>query len=66
MRKHIVHVSEWVHKVQIKDTEKILRKLSNIFSTKEQILIPWDKIIKIGNDVIIVDYKKTKKLEKFT
>lgn len=41
-------------------------KLSNIFSTKEQILIPWDKIIKIGNDVIIVDYKKTKKLEKFT
>ena len=41
-------------------------KLSNIFSTKEQILIPWDKIIKIWNDVIIVDYKKTKKIEKFT
>ena len=39
-------------------------KLSNIFSTKEQIVIPWNKIIKIGNDVIIVDYKKTKKLEK--
>ena len=41
-------------------------KLSNIFSTKEQIVIPWSKIIKIGNDVIIVDYKKTKKLEKLT
>lgn len=41
-------------------------KLSNIFSTKEQIVIPWNKIIKIGNDVIIVDYKKTKKLEKLT
>ena len=28
-------------------------KLSNFFSTKEQIIIPWNKIIKIGNDVII-------------
>lgn len=39
-------------------------KLASIFSTKEQISIPWSKIIKIGNDVIIVDYKKTKRIEK--
>ena len=38
-------------------------KLSNIFSTKEQVIIPWNKIIKIGNDVVIVDYKKSNKKE---
>lgn len=32
-------------------------RLLNIFSSKEAIIIPWNKIIKIGNDVIIVDYR---------
>ena len=40
-------------------------KFSNIFSMKEQVTIDWDKILKIGNDVIIVDYKK-KKIDKKT
>lgn len=40
-------------------------KFSNIFSSKEQVIVDWDKILKIGNDVIIVDYRK-KKIEKKT
>lgn len=32
-------------------------RLLNIFSSKDAIIIPWNKIIKIGNDVIIVDYR---------
>jgi YlmC/YmxH family sporulation protein len=32
-------------------------RLINIFSTKDSAIIPWNKIIKIGNDVIIVDYR---------
>ena len=40
-------------------------KFSNIFSSKEQVIVDWDKILKIGNDVIIVDYRK-KKTEKKT
>ena len=35
-------------------------KLSNIFSSKEQIIVEWDKILKIGNDVIIVDHRRRK------
>ena len=40
-------------------------KFSNIFSSKEQVIVDWDQILKIGNDVIIVDYRK-KKIEKKT
>ncbi len=40
-------------------------KFSNIFSSKEQVIVDWDKILKIGNDVIIVDYRK-KKIDKKT
>ena len=40
-------------------------KFSNIFSSKEQLIVDWDKILKIGNDVIIVDYRK-KKIDKKT
>jgi YlmC/YmxH family sporulation protein len=32
-------------------------RLLNIFSSKDTAIIPWNKIIKIGNDVIIVDYR---------
>ena len=40
-------------------------KFSNIFSSKEQVVVEWEKILKIGNDVIIVDYRK-KKIDKKT
>ena len=30
-------------------------RFASIFSTKNQTVIPWSRIIKIGNDVIIVD-----------
>lgn len=30
-------------------------RLSGIFSTNEEILVPWNKIVKIGSDVIIVE-----------
>lgn len=33
-------------------------RFSSIFSNKNQITIPWSKIIKIGNDVIIVEHIK--------
>lgn len=33
-------------------------RLSSIFTNKNQITIPWSKIIKIGNDVIIVEHIK--------
>ncbi len=37
-------------------------RINNLFSGKEATSIPYSKIIKIGNDVIIVDYpKKIKK-----
>lgn len=37
-------------------------RINNLFSSKEATSIPYSKIIKIGNDVIIVDYpKKIKK-----
>lgn len=36
-------------------------KLSNLFSNKEQLSIPWKKILKIGSDVIIVEGEKIKK-----
>lgn len=37
-------------------------RINNLFSGKEATSIPFSKIIKIGNDVIIVDYpKKIKK-----
>ncbi len=30
-------------------------RLSSLFSSKNQTVIPWSRIVKIGNDVIIVD-----------
>lgn len=30
-------------------------RIASIFSSKNQTIIPWSRIIKIGNDVIIVD-----------
>lgn len=33
-----------------------ISRLLNIFSKDEKIKIPWDQIIKIGEDVIIVNY----------
>lgn len=37
-------------------------RINNLFSNKEATSIPYNKIIKIGNDVVIVDYpKKIKK-----
>lgn len=30
-------------------------RLASLFSSKNQTIIPWSRIIKIGNDVIIVD-----------
>lgn len=30
-------------------------RLTSIFTSKNQTVIPWSRIIKIGNDVIIVD-----------
>lgn len=30
-------------------------RFASIFSSKSQTTIPWSKIVKIGNDVIIVD-----------
>ncbi len=38
-------------------------KFNNLFTSKEAAFIPYNKIIKIGNDVVIVDYpKKIKKI----
>lgn len=38
-------------------------RINNLFANKEAAFIPYNKIIKIGNDVIIVDYpKKIKKI----
>lgn len=39
-------------------------RLNNLFSNKEAAFIPYNKILKIGNDVIIVDYPK--KINKIT
>lgn len=39
-------------------------RINDLFSSKEATSIPYDKIIKIGNDVVIVDYPK--KLKKTT
>lgn len=36
-------------------------KFSNLFSSKEHLSIPWNKILKIGADVIIVEGEKIKK-----
>ena len=36
-------------------------KLLNLFSNKDVISIPWNRILKIGNDVIIVENKEKKK-----
>ena len=36
-------------------------KISNLFSNKESLSIPWNKILKIGSDVIIVEGEKIKK-----
>lgn len=33
-------------------------RFSSLFSNKNQVTIPWSKIIKIGNDVIIVDQSR--------
>ena len=33
-------------------------RFSSIFTSKNQTSIPWSKIIKIGNDVIIVEHIK--------
>lgn len=30
-------------------------RFSSLFSSKEENLIPWNKIVKVGSDVIIVD-----------
>ena len=30
-------------------------RLSGLFSSNDEILVPWNKIVKIGSDVIIVD-----------
>ncbi len=35
-------------------------KFLNLFSNKDIMLIPWNKIVKIGNDVIIVENKEKK------
>lgn len=35
----------------------------NIFSVKEQMMIPWNKIVKIGSDVIIVETVHNIKME---
>lgn len=39
-------------------------QINNLFSNKEAAFIPYNKILKIGNDVIIVDYPK--KINKIT
>lgn len=36
-------------------------KFNSLFSNKDATVIPWHKIIKIGSDVIIVDYPKSVK-----
>lgn len=33
--------------------------LNSLFGRREQIRIPWDQIVKIGEDVIIVNYPKS-------
>ena len=35
-------------------------KFLNLFSNKDIMLIPWNRIVKIGNDVIIVENKEKK------
>lgn len=39
-------------------------KIMNLFGSKDTITIPWNKIIKIGSDVIIVE--KSQKLKEDT
>lgn len=39
-------------------------RFNSLFSSKESMVIPWQKIIKIGSDVIIVDYPKSIKKAK--
>lgn len=36
---------------------------ANIFSSKDQFTIPWEKIVKVGNDIIIVDSNHKKQIE---
>ena len=66
-KKDVINEQEGIKLGRIHDLEidsasgKILNvkiqslNIRNILSTKNQLEIPWSKIIKIGNDVIIVD-----------
>lgn len=66
-KKDVINEQEGIKLGRIHDLEidpasgKILNvkiqslNIRNILSTKNQLEIPWNKIIKIGNDVIIVD-----------
>ncbi len=38
-------------------------KLSGLFSNREENLIPWNRIVKIGSDVIIVETVHNMKVE---
>ena len=40
-------------------TALIISSCNKVFKKLDEILIPWDKIEKIGTDVIIVNYKPT-------
>ena len=35
-----------------------ISKLRSFFSGEQIIIIPWDKVVKFGNDVIIVNYNE--------
>ena len=38
-------------------------RLSGLFSSNDEILVPWNKIVKIGSDVIIVETVHNIKME---
>ena len=38
-------------------------RLSGLFSNNDEILVPWNKIVKIGSDVIIVETVHNIKME---
>ena len=38
-------------------------RVFNLFAKSEEVIIPWEKIVKIGVDVILVEYSATNQLQ---
>ncbi|HAF17376.1 MAG: YlmC/YmxH family sporulation protein [Thermacetogeniaceae bacterium] len=38
-------------------------RVFNFFAKSEEVIIPWEKIVKIGVDVILVEYSATNQLQ---